>query len=230
MLTRKRKLDNSYYNDKIPFFLDEIKKRLNNKNIFLKEEFINEGLNKNINIYLIDKNNNTIGTLNGGIGEFYILENDESIETNAFSINWIKVEKEYQGYNLGTFLIIYSIYLCKNKYNDIEYIVVDDDTDQTDPTKNIYVKLGFIYKETKEEKMNDGQIIKVPTGPEMQIKISDFFNQSLNDKLNKIMDTIQNLNKNIIGGKTIKKRKRKMTKKKKGKKNKKTLKKYLCLF
>lgn len=211
MITRKRKIEDSYETN-IIFFLDEIKNILRKKNIFIKEEFINDGINKDINIYLTDKNNNYIGEIKGGIGEFPILENGQIKDVNSFSISWLNIEKQYQGYKLGTFLIIYIIFLCKNKFNDINYIVLDDDSDEINPTKNIYIKLGFIYQETKEVKTENGQIITVASGAEMQLKISDFFNDELLDKLKKIIINLKNWNKN--GGKSKKIKKVKKSKKK----------------
>lgn len=217
MTTRKRKSEDMFEN-LFEAKIDEIKNALNEKNIFMKEEFIEEGNEKKINIYLTDKDNNSIGKIMGGIGEFYIVIDDEKMETDAFSIIWVDVDKNYQGFSLGTFLIIYCIYLCKTKYNYIEYIVLDDDTDQIDQNKNIYIKLGFIYQETNQVLNEEGQMITVIGGPEMQLKISDFFNDLLVDKLNKILITLKNWNK--MGGKKSKKSKRKRKKSKKTKKRK----------
>lgn len=218
MTTRKRKLEDMFENS-FEAKIDEIKNALNEKNIFMKEEFIEEGNEKKINIYLTDKDNNSIGKIMGGIGEFYIVIDDEKIETDAFSITWVDVDKNYQGFSLGTFLIIYCIYLCKTKYNYIEYIVLDDDTDQIDQSKNIYIKLGFIYQETNQVETEDGKMITVIGGPEMQLKITDFFNDLLLDKLNKILITLKNWNK--MGGKKTKRKGKKGKKTKKRKKSKK---------
>lgn len=217
MTTRKRKSEDMFENS-LEAKIDEIKNALNKKNIFMKEEFIEEGNEKKINIYLTDKDNNSIGKIMGGIGEFYIVIDDEKIETDAFSITWVDVDKNYQGFSLGTFLIIYCIYLCKTKYNYIEYIVLDDDTDQIDQNKNIYVKMGFIYQETNQVLNEEGQMITVIGGPEMQLKISDFFNNLLVDKLNKILITLKSWNK--MGGKKSKKSKKSKRKGKKTKKRK----------
>ena len=224
MFTRKRKaLDmyNTSYESEITTLIQEIKNLLSEKNIVINEEIIQE--TKDINIRLTNKNdnNNLVGKINGGVGEFYIIENGEEIEKDAFTITWLKVEPNYQGHNLGTFLIIYSIYLCKINFSDIQYIFLEDDTDETDPTKNIYVKLGFIYQKIKETvQLEDGQFLSVNNGAEMQLNIADFFNNILIDKLNKIKLTKKNWNK-IGGGKMKRKRKRKTKKMKKSKRMKK---------
>lgn len=205
MFTRKRKSEEMYNNSsesEIVFLIQEIKNLLNEKNIIVTEEIIEK--TKDINILLTDKknNNNVIGKINGGVGEFFIIENGEEIEKDAFTITWLKVDSNYQGHNLATFLIIYSIYLCKKNFSYVQYIFLEDDTDEIDPSKNIYIKLGFTYQKKKETvQLEDGQFLSVNNGSEMQLNISDFFNSNLIEKLNKIKITIKNWNKNG-GGKS----------------------------
>jgi hypothetical protein len=184
--------------------LEEIKNLLMEKNILLNEKI--DTANQDISIELINKNNNNvIGQINGGVGEFKIIENGEEMEKNAFSISWVKVEDNYQGYNLGTFLIIYCIYLVKMNFGDIVYIVLDDDSDGRDVNNNIYYKLGFIYQETKEVQSDDGTKTVVNAAPEMQLNINDFFNNDLLMKLNKMKMKIRNL----VGGQSKRKTKTK---------------------
>jgi hypothetical protein len=177
---------------------------LNNKNIVCDKQI--DIQNKNIIINLINNNNsNNIGTINGGIGEFTIQENGNNIETDAFSISWLKIDDMYKRLNLGTFLIIYCIYLCKINFPDIKYIVLDDDTDIKNMNDNIYYKLGFRYINTKEVPTENGEITIVNTGPEMQLNINDFFfKNDISYKLVKIQSTIRNFLQ-LKGGKRIKK-------------------------
>jgi len=192
--------------------LDEIKNALIAKKILISEK-IDEN-KKEIIIHLSDKQKNIIGEINGGVGEFKIIENDEDLETNAFSISWLEIQDNYKGYNLGTFLIIYCIYLCKTHFNDIDYIVLDDDSDGLEEDKNIYRKLGFTYQETKELPLENGEIITVKSGPEMQLKITDFSNNMFIEQLNKIKMKIRNFVK-FKGGKRKTKRCMKQTKNRK---------------
>ena len=223
MFTRKRKLndtinlpDNNINNiNNITLLIDEIKNLLIDKNIFINQEI--DEKNRNIIIKLLDKNNNIIGKINGGVEEYKIIENGQEIYKNALYIEWVKVEDNYKGYNLGIFLIIYYIYICKINFSDIDYVVLEDDTDEIDPDKNIYVKLGFIYQETKEIQLDNGQIKNVLSQPEMQLNITDFFNNVLIEKLNKIKIRLRNLIK-YEGGKRNKKRKTRTRKSKKTKK------------
>lgn len=189
--------------------LEEIKNLLMEKNILLNEKIDNA--NQDISIELINKNNNNvIGQINGGVGEFKIIENGQEMEKNAFSISWVKVEDNYQGYNLGTFLIIYCIYLVKMNFGDIVYIVLDDDSDGRDINNNIYYKLGFIYQETKEVQSDDGTKTVVNAAPEMQLNINEFFNNDLLIKLNKMKMKIRNLVTSVVGGQRKSKSKRKI--------------------
>ena len=197
--------------------IDEIKNVLISKNILISEQIDAE--KKDIIIKLIDNNNNNIiGKISGGVTEFNIIENGTEDYKDAFYIEWVTVDDNYKGYNLGTFLIIYCIYLCKINFGDIEYIVLEDDTDEVDLEKNIYYKLGFIYQVVKEtEQLPDGTVINVSNGGEMQLNIKDFFDNNKNnllDKLNKIKIKIRDLHLNNSGGKRKKTKKRKSIKKK----------------
>jgi len=225
MMKTKRKLDDLSDTPNISetsTLLEEIKNLLMEKNILLNEKIDNA--NQDISIELINKNNNNvIGQINGGVGEFKIIENGEEMEKNAFSISWVKVEDNYQGYNLGTFLITYCIYLVKMNFSDIEYIVLDDDSDGRDVNNNIYYKLGFIYQETKEVQSDDGTKTVVNTAPEMQLNINKFFNNNLLMKLNKMKMKIRNLVTSVVGGQSKRKTKTKTKSKtvRKGNKSKK---------
>ena len=203
---------NSSYDSQITSLIEEIKTVLIEKNIFMNEIIDTDPQKKDIIINLTDKDNNLIGNINGGVAEFFIIENGEETEQNVFTINWVKVDNKYQGFSLGTFLIIYWIYLCNKNFSNINYVVLDDDTDVIDQSKNIYIKLGFIYKDTSQKQDENGNMITVIGGPEMQLKISDLFNDALIDRLNKIKITIKKWN-NIVGGK----RKRQTKKAKKSK-------------
>lgn len=214
MLRNKRKADEI---SNVPILIDEIINLLIEKNIFVKKQIDLE--KQDIIINLLDKNNNVIGEINGGVGEFKIIENGKDLEKNAFSINWVSVRDNYKGYNLGIFLIIYIIYLCKVNFSDIDYIVLDDDTDEIIQEQNIYVKLGFIYQETKIIQLKDGRLTPAANGPEMQLNINNFFNNMLLERLYKIKNKIRNLVK-YEGGKRKRKTKRNITKSNKVKSNK----------
>jgi len=196
MVKLKRKADIMF---EISILLDEIKNLLREKNILVNEKIDNS--NQDISIELKDKNNNVIGQINGGVGQFKIIENGDESEKEAFSISWVKVEDNYKGYNLGTYLIIYCIYLVKINFSDVEYIVLDDDSDQREQANNIYSKIGFIYQETKQVQNENGTSTTVNTSPEMQLNINYFVNNTMVDKLYKIKSSMQNLVK-YEGGKS----------------------------
>lgn len=199
----KRKIDVIF---ETSILLNEIKRLLSEKNIIVSEEVDNK--KRNMIIELKDKQNNVIGEINGGVGEFKIIENGEDSEKDAFSINWLKVEDKYKGYNLGSFLIIYCIYLVKINFTNINYIVLDDDSDEINMEKNIYYKLGFIYQETKQVRGENGQMITVSNGSEMQLNITDFFDKDLLDKLYKINSKMRTLIKYEGGKRKTRKQRR----------------------
>jgi hypothetical protein len=76
--------------------LDEIKNALMSKNILINEK-IDEN-KQEIIIHLLNKKEEIIGEINGGVGEFKIIENNEDLETNAFSISWLEIQDNYKGY------------------------------------------------------------------------------------------------------------------------------------
>jgi hypothetical protein len=98
-------------------------------------------------------------------------------------------------------LIIYCIYLVKINFSDVEYIVLDDDSDEREQANNIYSKIGFIYQETKQVQNENGTSTTVNTSPEMQLNINYFVNNTMVDKLYKIKSSMQNLVK-YEGGKS----------------------------
>jgi predicted GNAT family N-acyltransferase len=220
MVKLKRKADIMF---EISILLDEIKNLLREKNILVNEKIDNS--NQDISIELKDKNNNVIGQINGGVGQFKIIENGDESEKEAFSISWVKVEDNYKGYNLGTYLIIYCIYLVKINFSDVEYVVLDDDSDQREQANNIYSKIGFIYQETKQVQNENGRPTTVNTSPEMQLNINYFVNNTMVDKLYKIKSSMQNLVKYEGGKSKINRKTRRnksKTRSKKGKNGKKS--------
>ena len=98
-------------------------------------------------------------------------------------------------------MIIYCIYLVKINFSDVEYIVLDDDSDEREQANNIYSKIGFIYQETKQVQNENGTSTTVNTSPEMQLNINYFVNNTMVDKLYKIKSSMQNLVK-YEGGKS----------------------------
>ena len=98
-------------------------------------------------------------------------------------------------------MIIYCIYLVKINFSDVEYIVLDDDSDEREQANNIYSKIGFIYQETKQVQNENGRPTTVNTSPEMQLNINYFVNNTMVDKLYKIKSSMQNLVK-YEGGKS----------------------------
>jgi hypothetical protein len=199
--------------------IDRIIELFTNKNIVCDKQI--DIPNQNIKINILDNNSSDIGVIEGGVSEFTIIENGINIETNAFSISWVKINDKYKRLNLGSFLIIYCIYLCKINFPDIKYIVLDDDTGVTNVNDNIYYKLGFRYLYTKEVSTDNGEIAIVNTGPEMQLNINDFFfKNDISYKLVKIQSTIKNYLQ-LLGGKRIKTT-RKVKKRRKSRKSRKT--------
>jgi hypothetical protein len=105
-------------------------------------------------------------------------ENQE--DERVFNITWVVTYKKYEGQGLGLLIIIYSICHLKNIYINTEYVILDDDSDNSSKIKNnMYNKLEFYFKgfqSLKEEigpndNPEDEPTEIVMTGPEKQLKL-----------------------------------------------------------
>lgn len=105
-------------------------------------------------------------------------ENQE--DEMVINITWVVTYKKYEGQGLGLLIIIYSICHLKNIYINTEYVILDDDSDNSSKIKNnMYNKLEFYFKgfqSLKEEigpddNPEDEPTEIVMTGPEKQLKL-----------------------------------------------------------
>jgi hypothetical protein len=61
----------------------------------------------------------------------------------------IYVEERFRGMGYSKLMIIYGIYMFRNKYPHIELSALDDDSDAAlTPYKNLYWKFGYVPKDT----------------------------------------------------------------------------------
>lgn len=204
--------------------INEIIDLLKNNNILCKEEQLDD----KITITLINETTSKeIGYIEGGKGQFNLeatndlYDSNDDNETDACNVYWLNIyDDSYKGTNLGSFLLIYFILLCKKTYPDIEFIVVDDDTDELNQDKNIYCKLGFKYIHTKEIIGEDGKTEIKYTDPIMKLNMDQFLKKDAINILNKIHQRIRNF-LYTKGGKRTRKSKN-IKKNRKSKKNRKT--------
>jgi hypothetical protein len=92
-----------------------------------------------------------VGTIYGAVTDdvsvtpIHSTRNVKSIEQCAININWICIEKNFRSKGLSYILLLLFILLMYKKYNNIEYIVLDDCSDKSQLVKgNLYSKFGFI--------------------------------------------------------------------------------------
>ena len=103
-------------------------------------------------------------------------------------------------------IIIYGICNLKQKFTEINYVTLDDDSARSNSIeKNVYTSLGFTFRDTIEMDMERPKRLKM-SGPEKQLLLDDNFIEKAKNKIG------------IAGGKR-KTRKRK-TKRNKSKRNK----------
>jgi hypothetical protein len=140
-----------------------------------------------------------IGNISSSIGTNSIYTNrkrtrqSERIEQPTLTITWVEVNSKFNGIGLGNFLIIYSIYLCTLYYPEIEYVLLDDDSDRSTSVKgNIYTKLGFEPVNKVSLSIVSNKKINI-TGPEMILRISDLMDNKANIFLTKCITKLTEL-------------------------------------
>ena len=147
---------------------------------------------------------NTTGTIIQGITRE---SNKNQLEVPLFHINWVSTNPNYTGKNLASLIIIYGICYLKQKFPEINYVMLDDDSARSnDIEKNLYTSLGFTFRDTIEMDMDRRKRLKI-SGPEKQLLLDDNFIEKAKNKIG------------ISGGKR-KTRKNKKSKSRKTKRNK----------
>jgi hypothetical protein len=147
---------------------------------------------------------NTTGTIIQGITRE---SNKNQLEdVPLFHINWVSTNPKYTGKNLASLIIIYGICNLKQKFPEINYVTLDDDSDRSrNIEKNVYTSLGFTFRDTIEMDMERPKRLKM-SGPEKQLLLDDNFIEKAKNKIG------------IAGGKRkTRKRKRKTRKTKRNK-------------
>lgn len=141
---------------------------------------------------------NSTGTIIQGITRE---SNKNQLEVPLFHINWVSTNPKYTGKNLASLIIIYGICNLKQKFPEINYVTLDDDSARSPYIeKNVYTSLGFTFRDTIEMDMERPKRLKM-SGPEKQLLLDDNFIEKAKNKIG------------IAGGK-IKTRKRKTRKRK----------------
>ena len=149
---------------------------------------------------------NTTGTIIQGITRE---SNKNQLEdVPLFHINWVSTDPTYSGKNLASLIIIYSICNLKQKFPEINYVTLDDDSARSSYIeKNVYTSLGFTFRDTIEMDMERPKRLKM-SGPEKQLLLDDNFIERAKNKIG------------ISGGKRKTKKRKRKTKKSKSRKRK----------
>ena len=139
--------------------------------------------------------------------------------THVFKIRWLATNHKYQGSGLAILLLTYALCYLKNRYPNINYGILDDDSDRSgNLIGNIYTSLGYEFQgNIALDIANPKKLIL--SGPERQLKL---------DTPEKVQDFLTRVNKILdskflgrgMGGKRKTKKSRKIMKSKKGKKSK----------
>lgn len=127
-----------------------------------------------------------------------------------FHINWVSTDSKYTGQNLASLIIIYGICNLKQKFPEINYVTLDDDSARSSYIeKNVYTSLGFTFRDPIEMDMERPKRLKM-SGPEKQLLLDDNFIEKATNKIG------------ISGGKRKTRKRKRKTKKSKSRKLKRT--------
>jgi len=109
----------------------------------------------------------------------------ENLQTKyVFNITWLITLPEYQGQKLALLILIYSICYLKTKHVNIIYVTLDDDSDNNfQIKKNIYNKIGFVYRDHLS--LTSKNTLKI-YGPEKQLLLDENFKRRANNLLSEI--------------------------------------------
>ena len=123
---------------------------------------------------------NSTGTIIQGITRE---SNKNQLEVPLFHINWVSTNPKYTGKNLASLIIIYGICNLKQKFPEINYVTLDDDSARSPYIeKNVYASLGFTFRDTIEMDMERPKRLKM-SGPEKQLLLDDNFIEKAKNKI-----------------------------------------------
>jgi hypothetical protein len=127
----------------------------------------------------------------------------------------VSTNPKYRGQNLSSLIIIYGICNLKQKFPEINYVTLDDDSDRSSYIeKNLYTSLGFTFRDTIEMDMERPKRLKM-SGPEKQLLLDDNFIEKAKNIIAQTKNKI-----GISGGKRKTRKRKRKTRKSKSRKTK----------
>lgn len=106
------------------------------------------------------------------------------VEVPVFNVSWLSTNKQYEGQQLGSLLLMYALCDLKIHNPNVNYAILDDDTDKSRSMKNIYNKLGFSFRDFVCLGDKKGEVEM--SGPEKQVELNDDFISCVIQKLDKL--------------------------------------------
>ena len=99
-----------------------------------------------------------------------IINNNRLEEQETININWLSINNiNYLHQGFATQLIKFCIYINKIKYPKIKFITLDNMSDYSGKINDIYIKMGFIYRDKVSGINNINKMRININGPEMQL-------------------------------------------------------------
>jgi len=203
--------------------LDRIQSIIEGKGFGLQVDESEGGI---FNFYVINSEGERIATIetlvtSGNVVFGKTRDTELGEHTNVFKIRWLGTNHKYQGSGLGILLLIYALCYLKNRYPNINYSILDDDSDRSGNLfGNIYTSLGYEFQgNIALDIANPKKLIL--SGPERQLQL--YTKEKIQDfliRVNKLLD--KKFSGPGAGGKRKTKKSRKNMKSKKSKRFKKS--------
>lgn len=136
--------------------------------------------NPNQIISKIHKNGKEVGEMQCSIIEDAVVtvgktRQAKEMEVNGMNVHWISIRDGHKRNGYGSILLLYTLYKICERNPHLQYIILDDDSDSSNKTSNIYSSFGFESCDLVSIDIVSarGKTVKLP-GPEKQLYINTF--------------------------------------------------------
>jgi len=204
--------------------LDKIERIIHRKGFNLQVDELEGGI---FNFYVINSEEERIATIETIVSSGNIVfgktrDTELGEHRHVFKIGWLTTNHKYQGSGLAILLLTYALCYLKNRYPNINYGILDDDSDRSgNLIGNIYTSLGYEFQgNIALDTANPKKLIL--SGPERQLKLDT--PEKVQDfliRVNKILDSKFSASGSGMGGKRKTRKSKKIMKSRKSKRFKK---------
>lgn len=152
--------------------MEDLKRYMRKNRIEIRQREIREGVYES----KLTINGEQVGTMETVIDENAnvvpsAIRSTDPTEVRAILVKWIIIEDDtgLRGKGLGSILLMHELFSICEQHPDIEWAVLDDDSDKSHDKKNIYAKFGFEFCDHCS--ITDKGRVK-SSGPEKQLNLT----------------------------------------------------------